>query len=96
MAIPVPTDAIARLGYYNASPLDLPYTMVGPSSRGYVQEWPRAMGDIATTAHYIQEVATTLVLSPDNSIDVIRVMTQSAYDALGTKDPSTLYVIKGN
>jgi hypothetical protein len=35
-------------------------------------------------------------LRPDSlDIDHMRVMTQGAYDALGTKDPRTLYIISG-
>lgn len=95
MAVPVPTDAIDRLGQYNASPLDVSYTMVGPSGYGYVTQWINAMEDSAEVANYIADVATTLILSPDNSIDVIVKLTQAEYDALSPPDPSTLYVVIG-
>lgn len=95
MAVTVPTDAITRLGQYNASPLNVQYTMVGPNGYGYVTQWINAMQDSADVANYIAEVATTLILSPDNSIDVIVKLTQTEYDALSPPDPSTLYVVIG-
>lgn len=95
MAVPVPTDAITRLGLYNASPLNVSYTMVGPNGYGYVTQWVNAMEDSAEVANYIAAVATTLVVSPDNSINVLVAMTQSEYDAIDSKNPSTIYAVWG-
>src|SRR5690606_7718384 len=92
----IPTDEIARLSQYNASPLDVPYTMVGPNGYGYVVQWVSAVADTAAVANWIAGLTATLVVSPDNSASQIIALTQSAYDALETVDESTLYVIVGN
>lgn len=89
-----PTTEIARLGQYNVSIQNVSYTFVGPTGYGYVQEWPRALGDVSVVATWIAGIATTLVVSPDNTVDTIIALSQSAYDML-TPDPSTLYVIVG-
>lgn len=44
---------------------------------------------IPTTAADVSAVAAT------NGITTIRQLSQAAYDALGTKDPNTLYIIVG-
>jgi hypothetical protein len=95
MPITVPSDAITRLGQYNASPLDVEYTMVGPSGYGYVVQWIAAMQDVSVVVNYVSEIATKLVVSPDNSLDAIVALTQTAYDALDPPDASTMYVVIG-
>lgn len=91
----VPTDAIARLSQYNASPLDVPYTMVGPNSYGYVVNWISAMSDTSAVANWIAEVSNTLVISPDGTVTTFLVLTQGEYDAITEKDSSTIYIITG-
>lgn len=92
----IPVAAINRLSQYNASPLDVPYTMVGPTSYGYVTQWIAAMGDTSTVANWIAGLTATLVVSPDNSASQIIALTQGEYDALDPVDEHTLYVIVGN
>lgn len=91
----IPTDEIARLSQYNASPLDVPYTMVGPNGYGYVVQWVSAMADTAAVANWIAGLAATLVVSPDSSASQIIALTQGEYDAIAVPDPSTLYIITG-
>ena len=91
----VPSTEITRLGQYNVSIEDVSYTFIGPDLYGYVTEWPRALGDVSTVANWISVIASTLVVSPDNSIDTITAVTQGEYDAIDPKDASTLYVITG-
>lgn len=95
----IPTDAISRLSQYNASPQNVPYTMVGENGYGYVTQWPAAMQDTATVANWIAGLTLTLVVSPDNSAKQIIVLTQGEYDDLvdaGEIQPDTLYAIRGN
>lgn len=94
--MPIPTEAIERLNEYNASPLDVPYTMVGPTGYGYRLQWPAAMHDVSVVANWIAGLTATLVVSPDNSASQIIALTQGEYDALDPVDESTLYVIVGN
>jgi len=91
----VPTDAITRLAQYNASRLDVPFTMIGPTSYGYVLQWPAAMQDTAEVANWIAGLTATLVVSPDSSAKQIIALTQGEYDAIPVPDPSTLYIITG-
>lgn len=91
----IPVDAIARLSQYNASPLDVPYTMVGPTGYGYVTQWIAAMGDLSVTLNWAASLAATLVVSPDSSAKQIIALTQGEYDAIAVPDPSTLYIITG-
>lgn len=92
----IPVEQINRLSLYNASPLDVPYTMVGPTGYGYVTQWPNAMTDLSITLNWVADLTATLVVSPDNSASQIIVLTQTEYDALDPVDESTLYVIVGN
>jgi hypothetical protein len=92
----IPTEAIARLSQYNASPLDVPLTMVGPFGYGYVVQWPAAMADTSAVANWIAGLTATLVVSPDASAKQIIALTQGEYEALDPVDAQTLYVIVGN
>lgn len=92
----IPVEEIARLSLYNASPLNVPYTMVGSNGYGYVTQWPSAMSDTSVVANWIAGLTATLVVSPDNSASQIIALTQGEYDALDPVDEKTLYVIVGN
>lgn len=92
----IPTEAIARLSQYNASPLDVAYTMVGPNGYGYIVNWISAMTDTSAVANWIAGLTATLVVSPDASAKQIIALTQGEYDALDPVDDHTLYVIVGN
>lgn len=50
---------------------------------------------VATTAFVTTAVASTSVVHGDATIQTIVQMTQAAYDALGTKVSTTMYVIVG-
>lgn len=91
----IPVEQINRLSLYNASPLDVPYTMVGPTGYGYVAQWPNAMTDLSITLNWVADLTATLVVSSDGSAKGIRVLTQGEYDAIAVPDPSTLYAITG-
>ena len=91
----VPSTEITRLAAYNVSIENVSYTFVGPDLYGYVTQWPVALSDVAAVATWISVIASTHVVSPDNSIDTITAVTQGEYDAIDPKDASTLYVITG-
>ncbi|MCO5071150.1 MAG: hypothetical protein M9944_08090 [Rhizobiaceae bacterium] len=52
-----PTEEIARLGLYNISPWDVPYTFVGPFSYGYVETLPMAFNDVSKGLKWFAESA---------------------------------------
>jgi hypothetical protein len=90
-----PSDAITRLGQYNTSVSNVPYTFVGPTAYGYSTTLPMALTDVSTVAGWIAEVSETLVISPDGTVTTFLVLTQGEYDAIAVKDDSTIYIITG-
>lgn len=71
------------MGYYSSA---LPAQVSAPQASGHIailQATRTALGEL-------QDISVS-----GSNIEAIVVLTQASYDALGTKDTATLYVIKG-
>lgn len=89
-----PTSEIARLALYNTSASNVPYTFVNTDGYGYVTTLVSCLSDTSIVANWIAGLTNTLVVSNDSSVSDIVSLTQSQYDALGTPNATTLYIIK--
>lgn len=95
MSIPTPPqDDLHFLALINTSPTDVEGTLVGPDGFGYTDTFHVAMQSVAVVGNWIVAVTDALVTTSNASIGDIVALTQAEYDALLSKDATTLYVIK--